>query len=184
MPALLSAVLAHKPQVAAHGRWLVAALPDGRLAYFRVMRELSAPGPVCWQVVRDGADPDPDPPPADYCDVATALARLQAAGYLPDPLLFLLRIHRADLRAEIRKVDGREETITYYSPSDAQGRCHFALEWWDDMPVGTPPVYQRIRCGQHFFADPREYAFPRPEDAPDIRSHSSPIRGKSRKRSY
>jgi len=57
--------------------------------------------------------------------------------------------------------------IEYFSKSDRLGRCHFSLSWVEDYIPGHPDgeyVPGRER-GQHFYADPHRYNFPRPEEA-------------------
>lgn len=55
--------------------------------------------------------------------------------------------------------------IEYYSQSDDRGRCSFALLWMADYHPGDDAGEHRLtERGQHFFADPRDYGFPRPEE--------------------
>lgn len=55
--------------------------------------------------------------------------------------------------------------IKYRSKSDSLGRCSFTLFWMADYHPGDPAGENRIaERAQCFFADPREYGFPRPEE--------------------
>jgi len=50
--------------------------------------------------------------------------------------------------------------------SDDLGRCRFTLFWWADYHPGDPRgEYRHAERAQCFFADPRSYGFPRPEEA-------------------
>ena len=56
--------------------------------------------------------------------------------------------------------------IEYRSRSDEHGRCSFTLFWWKDYQAGHPDGENvRREHGQNFFADPRTYGHPRPEEA-------------------
>lgn len=49
--------------------------------------------------------------------------------------------------------------------SDDLGRCRFFLHWWEFYHPGDPRgEYRLAERGQCFFADPRSYGFPRPEE--------------------
>jgi hypothetical protein len=50
--------------------------------------------------------------------------------------------------------------IEYLSGTDEKGRCHFDLFW----PNPDPEDGRGPELGQGFFADPRVYGHPRPED--------------------
>lgn len=59
-----------------------------------------------------------------------------------------------------------ERRIEYNSDkSDDLGRCRFTLFWWADYHPGDPRgEHRHAERAQCFFADPRTYGFPRPEE--------------------
>lgn len=57
-----------------------------------------------------------------------------------------------------------KDKIEYHGKSDEQNRCSFTL-FWEEEKMAKDGTYYMGRRGQVFFADPREYGFPRPEEA-------------------
>ena len=55
--------------------------------------------------------------------------------------------------------------IEYHGKPDSHNRCHFSLHWWTDYHPGDPDGEHRwAERGQHFFADPHDYGYPRPDE--------------------
>ncbi|MDA3809654.1 MAG: hypothetical protein PF518_04910 [Spirochaetaceae bacterium] len=51
--------------------------------------------------------------------------------------------------------------IEYHSESDTLHRCRFSIYWKTEYTPAKPEPHER---GQVFFADPKKYGFPRPEE--------------------
>jgi len=58
-----------------------------------------------------------------------------------------------------------KQRIEYQSATDKLGRCKFTLFWMANYHPGDPAGEHRLaERAQVFFADPREYGFPLPEE--------------------
>ena len=64
------------------------------------------------------------------------------------------------------KVGVSKKRIQYYSKSDDDGKCSFSLHWLVNYTPGHPDgEYKKRERGQHYYMDPREKGFLRPEKA-------------------
>ena len=61
--------------------------------------------------------------------------------------------------------------IEYHSGSDRLGRCSFSLHWMADYHPGHPDgEFVTRERGQHYFGDPTERGYPRPEDVKNVKA--------------